>query len=469
MGALATAAARAVERSTDDLFRMPVDRVFSVAGAGTVVTGTTWSGSVGVGDQVRVLPGGDKSGVRSVEVHGEARERAEPGRRTALALRSLEKADVARGAVVVADATWRETWAVDAIVTLLSSAPRPLTQRSRIRLHIGTAEILARVTPAEGEIAPGQTGGARLRLEKPLVTRWGDRGVVRSYSPVHTVGGCVVVDPWPPRRPRRPVDLEARAAIDPATRARALVLLEAQRGVEVADLPVRLGIHPGTVAQVVEQVTTRGVLEIDGRLLPQGVVEAARKQLEQALAAYHEAHPLEPGMPRELLRASLDLPELAGHLEEGLAHEGWIVLEGGMARRASYEPSLSDQQREWSARIGTVLTAAGYQGQSPQELGEHVPRAEAVPLVEYLVRQGTAARVGKERYYDRDALQRLRQEIVQEVGRLGRASPAELRARTGLTRKYLIPVLEWLDGAGFTVRDGDARRLGPAASGGNPA
>jgi selenocysteine-specific elongation factor len=284
IGTLKTAAARAVARSADDLFRMPVDRVFSVAGAGTVVTGTTWSGSVGVGDEVRVLPGDGRSGVRSVEVHGEARERAEPGRRTALALRSLEKTDLARGAVVVADPTWRETWVVDAIVTLLDSAPRPLTQRSRIRLHIGTAEILARVTPAEGEIAPGQVGGVRLRLEKPLVTRWGDRGVVRSYSPMHTVGGCVVIDPWPPQRPRRPIDLQARAATDPVARTRALVALEDRRGVGVADLPVRLGIHPGAVESVVGKVVERGVLNIEGRLLPQAVVEASRRQLEEALA-----------------------------------------------------------------------------------------------------------------------------------------------------------------------------------------
>ncbi|UCF41664.1 MAG: selenocysteine-specific translation elongation factor, partial [Gemmatimonadota bacterium] len=469
MRALATAAARAVERSTDDLFRMPVDRVFSVAGAGTVVTGTTWSGSVVVGGEVRVLPGDARSVVRSVEVHGEARAGAEPGRRTALALRSVEKADLARGAVVVADPAWRESWAVDAIVTLLDSAPRPLTQRSRVRLHMGTAEILARVTPGAGEIAPGEAGAVRFRLERPLVARWGDRGVVRSYSPMHTIGGCVVVDPWPPPRPRRPVELEARTAADPVARVRALVALEGKRGVGVADLPIRLGIHPATVDRVVNEVTTLGVLNIEGRLLPQVVVEASRRRLEQALEGYHEEHPLEPGMPRELLRAALDLPDLAEHLEENLAHEGWIVLEGGTVRLASYQPTLSARQREWSERIGTALAAAGYQGQSAQELGEHVPPAEAVPLAEYLVRQGTAARVGRERYYDRAALERLRDEIVEEVGRLGRASPAELRVRTGLTRKYLIPVLEWLDGAGFTARDGDARRLGPAAGGGGPA
>jgi selenocysteine-specific elongation factor len=467
--ALATAAARAVGRSTDDLFRMPVDRVFSVAGAGTVVTGTTWSGAVAVGDDVRVLPGDGTSGVRSVEVHGEARERAEPGRRTALALRSLERADLARGAVVVADPSWRATSALDVMVTLLDSAPRPLTQRSRVRLHIGTAEILARVTPAAGEIAPGQTGAVRFRLETPAIARWGDRGVVRTYSPMHTVGGFVVVDPWPPRRPRRPVELEARTAVDPVARLRALVMLEGKRGVGLSELPVRLGIHPEQVNGIVERVTELGVLAIGDLLLLQQVVEDSRQQLEEALGAYHREHSLDPGMPRELLRAALDLPQLADYLEEGLAHEGWIVLEGGTARLASFQPTLTARQEGWSARIGTALADAGYEGRSPQELREDVPEAEVVPLAEYMVRQGTAARVGKERYYDRAALERLRDDIVEEVGRLGRASPAELRARTGLTRKYLIPVLEWLDGAGFTLRDGDARRLGPAARRGNPA
>ncbi len=465
---LAQAAVRAVQRSRDDLFRMPVDRVFSVAGAGTVVTGTTWSGAVAVGDEVRVLPGNAVSGVRSVEVHGESRERAEPGRRTALALRSLQKGDLARGAVVVADEAWRETWAVDAIVTLLDDA-RALTQRSRVRLHIGTAEILTRVTPAAAEIAPGQTGAVRFRLEKPLVTRWGDRGVLRSYSPVHTIGGCVVVDPWPPRRPRRPVSLESRAASEPVARIGALVALEGKHGVRVADLAVRLGLHPKEATSVVTQVTQRGVLDVGGRLFPQAVVEASRREAEQALAAHHREHPLEPGMPRELLRAALDDPALADFVQEQLAYEGRIVIEGGTVRLADFRPTLSEKRLGWASRLGTVLVDAGYRGQSAQELSQQVPQDEAVLLAEYLVRQGTAARVGRERYYDRAALERLRDEIVDEVGRLGRATPAELRTRTGLTRKYLIPVLEWLDGAGYTARDGDARRLGPAAGKGNPA
>jgi selenocysteine-specific elongation factor len=426
--ALAEAAHGAIERSAEDLFRLPVDRVFSVAGAGTVVTGTSWGGSVGAGEEVRVLPGEARARVRSVQVHGEVRERAEPGRRTALALPGVSKGELTRGCVVVSDPAWRESRALDVLIRLLPGS-RPLTQRSRVRLHIGTAEVMARVTPAaEGEIGPGEGAAARLRLERPLVARWGDRGVLRSYSPVHTIGGCVVVDPWPPARPRRPRALESRAVSDPAERVAASVALSGSR-----------------------------------RLVTDQVIEETRQATLEALAGYHKRSPLELGMPRELLRSIAEASALADFVQEQLAAEGRIAIEGGTVRSSDFRPTLSEQEEEWREAIGGALSAAGFRGRTGAELAEAVPQEAAVRLAEFLVRQGTAVRIGRERYYERPALERLRDEIVEEVTRLGRATPAQLRERTGLTRKYLIPVLEWLDGGGFTVRDGDARKLGPAA------
>ncbi|MCH8146141.1 MAG: selenocysteine-specific translation elongation factor, partial [Gemmatimonadetes bacterium] len=219
---LLTAAGRAVERTTGDLFRMPIDRAFSVAGAGTVVTGTTWAGTVAPGDEVKILPTDVASRVRGVEVHGRRAPRADPGRRTALALVGVERSQAGRGNVVVCDPAWRASRAVDVRVKLLEGV-RPLTQRSRIRVHVGTAEVMARITPAEGDIPPGGSGVVRLRLESPLVCRWGDRGVLRSYSPVTTVGGFVVVDPWPAGRPRRPRDGTDRRSADAVERVAGFV------------------------------------------------------------------------------------------------------------------------------------------------------------------------------------------------------------------------------------------------------
>ncbi|MEE8573625.1 MAG: selenocysteine-specific translation elongation factor, partial [Gemmatimonadota bacterium] len=342
-GALTQAAARAVQRSADDLFRMPVDRVFSAAGAGTVVTGTTWSGTVAAADDVRVLPGESRSRVRSVEVHGEARQRAEPGRRTALALPGVDRGDVSRGCVVVADAVWQETLTIDVIVTLLPEA-RALSQRSRLRLHLGTAEVMARVTPAADEIAPGGTAAARLRLEQPVVARWGDRGVLRSYSPIRTIGGCVVVDPSPPRRPRRPQGLQDRAVADPAARLSAFVALTGWLGLSRGDLPVRVGVHPGEVNEVVVKAGVHGVVPVGNRLFSQAVLQEAQRTTLEALEAHHRDRPLEPGMPRELLRSVLRNPALSDHVQAGLAEAGSVAVEAGSVRLSSFRPTLSEQE-----------------------------------------------------------------------------------------------------------------------------
>ncbi|MGH7703247.1 MAG: selenocysteine-specific translation elongation factor, partial [Gemmatimonadales bacterium] len=182
-------------RAADDIFRLPVDRVFSVAGIGTVVTGTAWSGAVAVGDPVRVVPGGREGRIRSIESHGRSLGTSQPGARTALGISGLERREVGRGdQLVAAGVPWTAATVVDVWVHLLPGATRVLTHRTRVRLHHGTAELLARISPRQA-IEPGGSGLARLALEAPAVVRGGDRFVLRSYSPVITVGGGWVVDP----------------------------------------------------------------------------------------------------------------------------------------------------------------------------------------------------------------------------------------------------------------------------------
>ena len=456
---LATVTRGAVTRSADDLFRMPVDRSFSVAGAGTVVTGTTWSGSVSTGDSVRILPGEAKARVRSVEVHGEPRESAEPGRRTALALPNISRDAVRRGAVLVSSDGWQETTTLDVMATLLPTA-KPLTQRSRVRVHIGTAEVFARLTPQAEDIAPGGEGAVRLRLEAPVVARWGDRGVLRSYSPVGTIGGCVVVDPMPPRRPRRPQSLERRVVTDPVTRVGELVVLSADRGVPISELPVRCGVHPTDVRGVVDEVAGNGAVEIQSQLYPSTVVDAAKARACGDVDAYHETHPLATGMPRGLLRATIRPPAIADAVQELLSDEGLLVLEGETVRRVGFEAKLSDAQEAQADALRSALGDAGYEGRTVSELEGVSKHARAI--AEFLVRLGVATRIGADRYYDAKELEGLKHDIVGEITRVGGvATPAQLREKTGLSRKYLIPVLEWLDGEGLTARDGDGRRLGP--------
>jgi selenocysteine-specific elongation factor len=455
--ALATAAHQARERETDDLFRLPVDRIFSLAGAGTVVTGTTWSGSVGVGDHVVVHPGAVRARVRSIEVHGQPRERASPGCRTALALVGLDRAAAGRGSVVVADQPWRATTALDVVVTLLPEA-RPLDQRSRIKLHLGTSEVPARIVPLGERIGPGATAeAARLRLEEPIVARWGDRGVLRATAPVTTIGGCVVVDPWPAPRPRRPVGAAARADRDPIERVRAFAAASGPRGLSVEDLPVRVGVHPRDLEAVLRGALRAGLVQAGSALIPQSTAAAARELAIGRLSAFHREHPLQSGMPLEAFRRLVGQGGLAAQLLHELAGEGVIAREGEVVRLSQHRAALSTEQAAAGAHVRAQLRAARFQGRTATELG-----ADA-PIAEFFVREGTAVRVGKDRYYDRRAIEEMVQTVLAAIQERGQVSPSELRAGLGLTRKHLIPILEWMDGQGLTVRVGDVRRAGRAA------
>ncbi|MFQ5703145.1 MAG: selenocysteine-specific translation elongation factor [Gemmatimonadales bacterium] len=460
ISALAGAAGTAAARSSEDLFRLPVDRVFSVAGAGTVVTGTTWSGTVRVGDEVKVLPGSDTARVRGIEVHGEACEAALPGRRTALALAGLDRKRVARGHVVVAHEGWRETGAMDVMLTLLPAAPRAITQRSRIRFHLGTAEVMARVTPTGGEIEPGSSGAARLRLEAPLVGRWGDRGVIRSYSPPTTIGGCVVVDPWPTRRPRRPVGLAARAVADPRKRLAAFVEAAGSRGLGPEELTVRVGLSPAE-SPAFERSSVAGIVWGGGRLFSPAVVRGARGVALATIERYHNEYPLRPGMPRELARRDLGDADFADFIHRELEQEGLIAVEQNTVRLVNHSPELSGDQIAYGNRVAESLRDGGKHGRSLAELQE-LGIENLMQILDFLVNEGSVVRLTKDRYYDGAALEKLTRDVLDAIGGTGQATPADLREATGLSRKYLIPLMEWMDGRSLTVRNADARVLGPA-------
>jgi selenocysteine-specific elongation factor len=459
---LAEAVKTAGVRSDDDLFRLPIDRAFSIAGAGTVVTGTTWSGSVSVGDEVRILPGDGGARVRGIEVHDEACRSALPGRRTALALTGLSRTDVERGHCVVTHASWRSTSAVDVLVTLLPES-RPLTQRSRIRFHLGTTEVMARLTPADPEVPPGaENAPVRLRLEAPVVCRWGDHGVLRSYSPVTTIGGCVVVDSFPPTKPRRPQRLLERAVHDPETRLMAFVETADESGLAVDDLMVRLGFSPSQTSSLLEQLSE--IVRAGDRLFSPSVASSARAATLQALREYHDKNPLDTGMPRELARQVVANDALADVVQSMLASEGSVAIEGTVIRLSEFSASLSASQLEIASAIETQLTEAGFEGRTVQELAKIAPEEMARNLLEFLVRQGTTVRVGKDRYYSKEELAKLVSAVLQEIERLGQVTPADLRDKTGLSRKYLIPLLEWMDSQSLTVRLGDVRSRGSAVA-----
>ena len=456
-------------RPTEDLFRLPIDRVFAVAGAGTVVTGSTWSGSVAIGESVRLLPLDRDVRVRSIEVHGETAERAVPGRRTALALVGVDKEELERGAVAVTGPGWASTTTLDVALELLPGARKPLAVRTRIRVHLGTAEVLARVAQVRS-IAPGETGFARLLLEQPLVARGGDRFVVRSFSPVTTIGGGLVLDPFPPKRPR--VAERGLAVEQPAGDRLARLVDEAGlRGVLGRDVPVRVGILPGEVSAVVERAG-KGVIAAGDLLIARRALAAEVERLAAVVGAHHQTHPLDPGLSLQALRAAVAVEEVAGPVWDLLVDYGVkkqaFEVSGAVARRPGWKATLESHAGDSGARLVRRLGDARWQVPTVAELQQEFPDLSVAPLLAHLAREGGVEQVDQERYASKPALEEFRGALEATLRELGRATPAQLRDRTGLTRKYLIPLLEWADRRGITRRDGDARvmaRLTGAAGG----
>lgn len=443
---------RTPPRDPADLFRMPVDRVFSVAGTGTVITGTTWSGQVQVGQSLRLLPGGIEARIRSIESFGQESGVSQPGSRTAIGLAGVDREAVRRGDLAVAAvAPWQPVTALDVRLELLKGANVRLTDRTRVRVHLGTAEVMARVYPhSEGE-GPLL---ARLALEAPLVGRGGDRFVLRSYSPVTTIGGGIVLDPIPPRRGATwPPGL---ANEDPSKR---LELLATRRrwGVDPVDVPVLLGVRPSETAELI--AAAKGLVKLANILIPLTLKQDLKSRALAALKAWHHDNPLEVGMPTGALRQSLG--RSAGGMAQALIVDlltaGDIRQQEGVVSLAGFRPMVQSSPAEVEALVARIA-AAGLTAPTVGELERETGRPDLLALLRRAASEGRLVAVTGDWYLSTQALEQFVTEL-RALGASGEITPAALRDRLGLTRKYLIPLLEWADARGHTRRQGDHRVL----------
>ncbi|HEY5416029.1 MAG TPA: selenocysteine-specific translation elongation factor [Gemmatimonadaceae bacterium] len=453
--ALAAAAADVSARRDDDVFRMPIDRVFTIRGTGTVITGTVWSGSIGRDDVVRVMPDDKTVRVRGLQAHGTAIDRAKPGTRLAVALAGIDHDALTRGAVLVSEGGWHASRVLRADLTLLGNTVAALSPRASVRFHLGTTEVGARVVTPGGALSPGETKAGRVVLDAPVVVRAGDRFVIRGGSPVSTLGGGVVVDPHPAHRRARPWT----AQHDSFDARLALALREAGgEGLGIADLPVRLGASPSDVAACLEP--HKDVLRIGARIFDRAYRDELVSSLAEAVARHHHRNPLDAGVLLQTIRArvvgrsellddAVRTAVISGHLE---------TIENGLVRRTGWRPTLSNDQTDLKATLAGALRTAGPE---PPSLGElsaaHGP--SVVPIIRMLEREGTIVPVESDRYYDAGALTALVDRL--RNGMIGgrEYTPSELRDVIGLSRKYLIPFLEYCDRRGITERRSTGRVL----------
>ena len=371
-----------------------------------------------------------------------------------MGIAGLDRDEVARGAVLVThQMPWAPTSALDVQLALDRQAPRSLTPRTRVRVLMGTAEVMARVLP-RAEVEPGGSGLARLRLETPLVARAGDRFVLRSFSPVTTIGGGRVLDPLPPRGGLWPPEL---AANSPAERLRA-ILQRRPRGVERFLLPILLGIPEQEANEIAGK-------EPDVRLvgslwIRHSAIEELTRRGLTVLREYHREHPSQPGMPLQTLRHSLRAAEaVVDAALDDAVRAGRIRRTEGLAALAGFVPRVAGGDEE-VARIVRILEQANLAPPSVAELERSTGWRDLYPLLRLAASRGQIEAVERDRYYSRQALDRFT-EALQEMGQVGPIVPAAVRDRLGVTRKYLIPLLEWADVRGITVREGEGRRLRP--------
>jgi selenocysteine-specific elongation factor len=447
--------------------RMPIDRAFTMRGFGTVVTGTLVGGTIAEGDELVILPQDRAVKVRGLQVHGRAAPRAEAGHRVALNLAGVEVAEVHRGQTLVEAGAYEPTRRVDAQIELLVSA-RPLAQRARVRLHQGTAEVLARVSLAGGRdavVPPGTRAFVRLRLEEPAVLARGDRFILRAYSPPATIAGGIVVDPHPARGSIRAAGgRPAATAIEGPQGAELALEGWAQerglRGLEIAAARRRLGMSAADLDAILARIVSAGRVERAGDVLfALGVLRTAGDALAARIREYHAGNPLEPGMPREEARERLfarAAPTAFEHVLRDLADRGIVTGRDRLAHR-DHQVTLSEPEQRAAEHIERALADGGLK---PPDAATIAGQAGVDPkimdrMLAHLVRQKIVVKLDTV-YFHRSALERLKDDL-RAAGANAKVDVAEFKNRFGVSRKYAIPLLEYLDRERVTRRVGDVR------------
>ncbi len=439
--ALASAATRIAQRPARDLFRLPVDRAFTVKGTGTVVTGTVWSGTLARDASVRLLPSDRVVRVRGLQAHGRAVDEVRAGERAAIALSGVDVADVHRGAVLVQGDAWRASRVLRADVTLLGDVDADIGPRSRVRLHLGTSDVGARIVVRDRALTQGTPASARIVLDEPVVARGGDRFVLRLPSPLITLGGGTVTDPHAPGRAR------AWTAGDHSAGGVLSRMLEeaGTTGLEIRDLSVRLGVLPDDVDAL--------LLEVNAwRVGSTALGDSARSSLfadaQSAVREHHGARPLDAGIPLQLLRAKLRATDdIVSGVVEALVSQGVLATRQRAVSLPTFSPSLDAAQLAMRSKVLDALLGAGNEPPALSELARALdaPVASVTDVARWLLREGTLVAVEPERYYPTESVARLRGALASGMAGDREYSPAELRDLLGLTRKFLIPFLEYCD------------------------
>ncbi len=460
-------------RSSSGLFRLPVDRVFTMKGFGTVITGTLISGKVEVGETIMIYPSGVTSKVRGIQVHNESVNEAVAGMRTAINFQGLDKASVERGEIVSTPGALIPGYMLDISLHLLKSNRKPVKNRTRVRFHTGTSEILGNLVLLDREeLLPGEDTAAQLRLDSPTAVVKDDRFVLRSFSPVRTIAGGQILNPVPRKHKRfKPEVTEALKNITslPAEELVGYYVSESgYMGVSFSDLKVMTNITEKNLDGSLQNLLSKKkivLIDKESRIfLHQAGIENLKKEMHDFIDAYHKSNPLKAGMPKEELKSKLPdflNPKLFILIINQMIKDKNIALDEDMVRLEGHKVSLGEDQSGIKMKIIKAFKESGLTPPYLKELVQehkmdHV-RAKEVLLL--LVDEGILLKVKEDLYFHSDNINEIKNRMVEFLRKNGEMTTPQFKDMTGASRKFLIPLLEYFDSKNVTIRIGDIRKL----------
>ncbi len=461
-------------KSADGPFRLPVDRVFSMRGFGTVVTGTSISGRLQIGDPVVIYPSELKSKVRGLQVHSKDVEEVLPGQRTAINLQGMERALIQRGDMLASPGALAPSHMVDIELELLKSTPKPLKHRAKVRFHTGTAENLATIVLLDREeLKPGDRTFAQLRLDQPAGVLRGDRFVLRSYSPVQTIGGGTVLHPLP-RKHKGSGKREAAAALDALFNSSdAEIILWHLRdagwsGLSEQELRIRTNVPQKFLDKTLQQYTSakKAVLydKENRRFVDQGALDEMKDSIMALLAEYHGRFPLKAGMPKEEIPAQLPKPvegKLYNFVLRQLVEVDEIDLEMEWVRLTTHKVALTKDEESIRQTIEKIFLEAALQPPFFRDVTAKLPGTakQHQEVLEWMLAKGILVKTKEDIYFHATAMAELQQQLVAWLREHGEITTPQFKDLTQVSRKYAIPLIEYFDAQKVTIRIGDIRKL----------
>ncbi len=460
-------------RTTDGPCFLPIDRIFTMKGFGTVVTGTLISGVARIGETLEILPQKIRAKVRGLQVHGKAVESSVAGQRTAINLQGIEKRGLERGEVLAHPDALEPSYRFDAQLTILPDSHQPLKHGDQVRLHLFTATTVARVISYEGNVlARGKSYPVQLRLDNPLASIPGARFVIRTINATRTIGGGVILDPHPPRHHRGDPAIKSWFETLQGNNLEKIITVLARQseaqGITKKEIKGRVAAPTNQIAEAWMRLTDFGTLvpisPESNYAVHQETLAAYKGWLVQVLISFHNLNPLKAGMPLKEAEQQLGqgiAPRFYEYLFQHAEQEGVVEIRGNSLRLADHKISLSVQQVELKEKLASLFSSTGLTPPSVNELLKtlDVSKADLAGLLELLVKERIVVKIKDDLYFATAAVSDLKEHLVRFFQENAELAPGSLKEMTGISRKYAIPLLEYFDREKFTMRVGDKRIL----------